>query len=74
MVTCIEWGANDSVIFAKCIYFWDRHVGVVAESLDDAVLSLDCVSSARQQLSWRLLAQHVALLAILSHQIRDSYL
>jgi hypothetical protein len=63
VLTYIKRGSNDTVVFTKCIDLGDRDIGMLSESIDDAVFTFDSMSSFRQQSTWRFFTQDVLLLA-----------
>ena len=54
----VEGGADHRIVLAERVGLRHRHVGVVAERLDHAILAIDLVRRG-QELARRLLAQHV---------------
>jgi hypothetical protein len=63
VLTYIKRGSNDTVVFTKSIDLGDRHIGMLSESIDDAVFTFDSMSRFGQQGTWRFFTQDVLLLA-----------
>ena len=62
----VEDRADHRIVLAERVGLGHRHVGVIGQRLDHAILAIDLVRRG-QQLARRLLAQHVHAAAAVSH-------
>jgi hypothetical protein len=63
VLTYIKRSSNDTGVFTKSVDLGDRYIGMLSESIDDAVFTFDSMSGFGQKSTWWFLAQDVLLLA-----------